>query len=399
MPTTSSSSNPAASPANMRSIQIIASIASQSSGPTYSVARLSETLSDRGLYTQVFSVDTVGGKVSERRGVRYETFAQDFASLPALSKLMFSSAMKTRLSREAARAPVVLHHHGLWRMVNIYPARFTRTGVPLILSPRGMLGDAALEFSSLQKRIFWRLLQESAVRPTTCFHATAASELDDIRAFGLGAPVAVIPNGIDVLEPLPERPAKRERTVLSLGRVHQKKGIDTLLRAWALGPGSREGWQLRIVGPAENNHDKDLRQIVAALNLENVVFQESAFGDEKRAEFNDADIFVLPTRHENFGIVVAEALAEGTPVISTIGAPWQGLQTESCGWWVKHGPEALAAALNSAMSLSDAERDAMGVRGRDWMRRDFAWDSIGEKMERLYQWCAGEGDRPEFVVT
>ena len=93
----------------------------------------------------------------------------------------------------------VLHTHGLWMMPNVYPSKAARRlGASLVLSPRGMLGKGALQFSRAKKRAFWWAVQKSAMKSVDCFHATAKSELEDIREFGLQHPVAVIPNGIDL---------------------------------------------------------------------------------------------------------------------------------------------------------------------------------------------------------
>jgi glycosyltransferase involved in cell wall biosynthesis len=285
-------------------------------------------------------------------------------------------------------------------MPNVYPGRAAaRGGVPLVLSPRGMLGPAALRYSRHQKQLFWQLLQKRALRSVTCFHATAEAEVADIRDFGLSGPVAVIPNGIDVNDLAPvTRPADARRRVLHLGRIHPKKGIDRLLRAWALLAEVCEGWELCIVGPSEGGHKADLERLARDLGLDNVQFEAPIYGAEKAMAYAEAELFVLPTIHENFGMVVAEALAQRTPVISTIGAPWQGLVANRCGWWIEHGPGPLAAALREAMVLDDATRAEMGARGRVWMQRDFSWDSIAEDMDRLYRWCSGTDDKPEFVV-
>ena len=105
------------------------------------------------------------------------------------------------------------------------------------------------------------------------------------------------------------------------------------------------------------------------------------------------------TRNENFGMVVAEALAQGTPVISTKGAPWQGLETERCGWWIDHGPELMAATLREALTTPPEGLAAMGTRGREWMARDFGWETLAARMAEVYAWCQGQGERPHCVVT
>ncbi|MCX6879269.1 MAG: glycosyltransferase [Verrucomicrobia bacterium] len=102
-----------------------------------------------------------------------------------------------------------------------------------------------------------------------------------------------------------------------------------------------------------------------------------------------ADLFVLPTHSENFGIVVAEALACGVPVITTTGAPWAGLLDHRCGWWVDVTVDALAGALEAAIALTDDERAAMGQRGREWMLRDFGWSEIARRMIAGYEEVVG----------
>jgi glycosyltransferase involved in cell wall biosynthesis len=264
-----------------------------------------------------------------------------------------------------------------------------------------MLGGPALTFSARQKRLFWHIWQRRALQAVACVHVTALSELEDVRAFGLTDPVAVIPNGIDVPE-LPIKSAVRGKTirqVLHLGRIHPKKGIDRLLRAWSLIDEYQDNWELRIIGPSEGGHTQELQALAQQLKVRNVHFEGPIYGDAKSRAYAQADLFILPTLHENFGMVVAEALAQGTPVISTKGAPWEGLISEHCGWWIEHGPEALAAAIKEAMVLSDEERATMGERGRDWMQRDFSWDTIAQKMESVYRWCAGQDDKPEFIIT
>lgn len=383
----------------MYSVQIVASIEDESAGPSYSVVRLAEALAVRGGRSAVMSLAAVP-RDEMAQGVRYHRFRLESGPSLLPAKLAPSRSLARAVSA-AAREGALLHAHGLWRMPNVYPGVAARRfGVPLVLSPRGMLGQAALAFSSRQKSIFWHLLQRRALQSLTCFHATAPSEVDDIRAFGLDMPVAIIPNGIDVA-PFFQRAApepNRPRQVLYLGRIHPKKGIDRLLSAWAILKGTYPDWELRIVGPSEQGHVAELKCLAHEMNLRNVRFEGALHGSEKTAAYLDAALFVLPTLHENFGMVVAEALALGIPTITTIGAPWKGLVTARCGWWVDHGPEPLAKALKEGMELSDYERALMGARGRDWMRRDFSWESVAAKMELLYRWCAGRAECPEFVV-
>jgi glycosyltransferase involved in cell wall biosynthesis len=127
------------------------------------------------------------------------------------------------------------------------------------------------------------------------------------------------------------------------------------------------------------------------------MFREPVYGLEKRAMLAEADLFILPTISENFGIAVAEALGAGLPAVVTKGAPWSGLETYKCGWWIEGGIDPLITALGQATSITASERKSMGARGRKWMQRDFAWQAIGQEMAAAYRWIAGNGERPTFV--
>ncbi len=382
------------------SAQILATIADSGAGPSYSVRALAEALAARGSRAELHTVSgwrASGSDAGSSYGVIHTTHRQDFARVPLLGAACLSGGLERAL-RISARTCDILHGHGLWLAPNIYPswaARGARARV--MISPRGMLSAEALAFSRLRKRAVWRLFQARALGEAACLHATGQAERNDIRAAGLANPVAVIPNGVE----LPPAAAIGRRdgppTVLSLGRVHPKKGLDVLLRAWAAVEADHPGWRLRIVGPAELGHDQELKALSAALDLRRVSIEGPAYGADRLAAYRGADLFVLPTRSENFAMTVAEALAAGVPVISTKGAPWAGLEVERCGWWIDHGPEPLAAALGAALDLSTETLRAMGGRGRAWMARDFSWDRIAADMLAVYAWLARGADRPACV--
>jgi glycosyltransferase involved in cell wall biosynthesis len=250
----------------------------------------------------------------------------------------------------------------------------------------------------MKKRLFWALLQGAPVRRAACIHATSDQEYAEIRNFGLCNPVAIIPNGID----LPELPHGTSsfaggRTVLALGRIHPKKGLDLLIRAWAKLAASQSEWRLKIVGPAEAGHDEELATLADSLGAARVTIEDPVYGEAKIAALSSADLFVLSSRNENFGIAVAEALAAGTPVIATKGAPWGGLEVESCGWWIEHGVEPLAAALTQAMAMPRDALKAMGSKGRAWMARDFSWDRVASDLLAVYRWLARDEELPPVV--
>src|SRR5262249_42895088 len=151
-----------------------------------------------------------------------------------------------------------------------------------------------------------------------------------------------------------------DRTAIYVGRIHPKKGLDRLVAAWGMIEAQRPGWRLRIIGRGSGQYLDQLRQQAIGLGLSRLFFEDALFGEAKDAAFRTSDVFVFPTLNENFGLTVAESLAQGTPVICTKGAPWAGLESNHCGWWIDHGPEALAKALVAALSMPPEELRAMG---------------------------------------
>jgi glycosyltransferase involved in cell wall biosynthesis len=142
-----------------------------------------------------------------------------------------------------------------------------------------------------------------------------------------------------------------------------------------------------------------MRTLAAELHLPRLTWLDAVVGDEKDALYRSADLFVLPTHGENFGLVVAEALAHGVPVVTSHHAPWEGLESQGCGWWVELGESSLIEALDEAMRLPAETRAAMGARGRAWIQREFAWPPIAHQLLEVYRWAVGGGQPPSSVLT
>jgi glycosyltransferase involved in cell wall biosynthesis len=298
----------------------------------------------------------------------------------------------------ADAAPSLVHDHGLWLPTNHASARTAqRLGVPYVVSTRGMLTRWALQFNAGKKKLAWSLYQRRDLESARLFHATAEDEVEDIRRAGLRQPIVLAPNGVE----LPDRTrgaraVDRTRKALFLSRVHPKKGLVNLARAWAeVRPA---GWELVLAGPDEAGHRAEVDRVLRDLGIDEVTWTGEVDDRGKWDLYFDADLFVLPTFSENFGIVVAEALAAGIPAITTTGAPWSVLEERDCGWWIDTGVEPLVAALGEAVALSGEQRDAMGRKGRAYVEESLSWDHIAAEILAAYRWLLGEGERPDSVV-
>ena len=291
----------------------------------------------------------------------------------------------------------IIHDSGIWLRHNHLIAREAcRRKIPRVVSPRGMLEPWALNYRKWKKRMAWFAYQRRDLQSADVLHATAAREAEQFRDLGLRAPIAIVPNGVKVPEVSGTRIPGPEKTALFLSRIHPVKGLPILVEAWSrLRP---ENWRMRVVGRDEDNHLTEVQHLVRQAGLEESWdFGEAVEGEEKWRAMQEADLFILPSYSENFGIVVAEALATGTPVITTTGTPWEGLRQHNCGWWVPANAEGLASALQDATSCPASGLVAMGERGRLLAERDYGWERVAKQMIDCYQWILGDASKPACV--
>lgn len=375
----------------MKLVHIVPHIDQEASGPSYSVPRLCQSLAQCGNEVELSCLaarETIPG-------VKLDLHRQ----WPILGRFAISTSLVAGMRHKAMVVDVV-HNHSLWSMVNVasgwaVPGRNAK----LVTSPRGTLSAWALRRNATQKRLLWPL-QRRALARADLLHATSEVEYDEIRSHGFTAPVAVIPNGIDLPDLTAGENAHsgRTRTLLFLSRIHPIKGLDSLLHAWAKLQTEHPDWRLVIAGKGEVEHVQHVQALASRLQLQRVEFPGALYGDAKAQAYRQADVFVLPTHSENFGMVVAEALAHGCPAVVGQGAPWRDLPSEGCGWWVPNDVETLVATIGSAMRLPSLQLRAMGQRGRAWMERDFGWQAIGQKMDGAYRWLLSGSVRPEWVI-
>ena len=305
----------------------------------------------------------------------------------------------------------VVHINGVWNWPYHKIARIAyRKGVPVVWSSHGSLNPWAFRHKYYKKLPAWVLYQKRDLQKANLLHVTAPSEKTYLRGLGLTNATVVQPLGAKFRwddEHLDElKGMTRYRRIIFLGRLHPVKGIDNLIRAWAkikseVELGRTDGWRIEIIGDdASPGYGKKLRKLCIEIGVEkDFIFSKALYGDEKERAYARAKVFVLPSHSENFGSVIVEALANGTPVITTKGTPWHAILQHKCGWWIDDRVESLVEALKEAMSLDDATLREMGKRGREWMKHDLAWSAIARRMKSTYEWVCGKGAMPEWVES
>jgi len=293
-----------------------------------------------------------------------------------------------------------VHILGIWRPFNqLAQLRAHSCKRPVLLSTLGMLEPWALSHKALKKRMGMALYQRALLERADVLHAASIPEAENLRALGLKAPIAVIQHAVDV--PRSERKlpceASPPKSALFLSRLHPKKGLLSLVEAWARA--APQGWRVIVAGPDQDGHRREVERAVALRGVaHSFVFVGAVYGEARARLLRESDLLVLPSHSENFGFVVAEALACGRPVITTTATPWRDLQTTGSGYWVEPDVASLAEALSHATSRDAAELNEMGERGRALIMTKYSWPTVIAQHVATYRWLVGEEPKPSCVV-
>jgi glycosyltransferase involved in cell wall biosynthesis len=267
--------------------------------------------------------------------------------------------------------------------------RAVATGVPLVISPRGMMSAWAWNHHGWRKQLARRFLHPGALEAAAGWHATSPGEADEIRALGFTQPVCIAPNGVTP-PTAAERDAalahwreacpdvRRRRTAVFYSRFHRKKRVLELIDLWLqVAP---PDWVLLMIGLPEEYTPAQLDTYVLRASGGGRVHVFD--GQGRPPPYAAASLFLLPSHSENFGLVVAEAMAHGLPALVTDATPWGVLRTDDAGWCVPWAD--YPAALRTALAEPAAALAARGERGRRRAAQDFSWPSSARLLQDFY---------------
>ena len=337
----------------------------------------------------------------------------------------------------------LVHQHGIWQFISLAAAQWQKkSGRPHLISPRGMLDAWALKNSAWKKRIAGWLFENEHLRRATCLHALCESEAQSMRAYGLKNPIAIIPNGIDLPSLVESSELRVEgsifdrfdqgrKVLLHLGRIHPKKGLVNLLRAWKQTlnsqPSTLNSWVLAIAGWDQGGHEAELKRLCDEMGIAwgdvrtggttgqqdngttgqrsvvsgqwSVIFLGPQFGENKSACYCDCDAFILPSYSEGLPMVVLEAWAYGKPVLMTQECNLREGFVANAAIRIEPSAESIVRGLRELFQTPSAERQALGDNGRALVAEKFTWPKIAADMKSVYEWVMGNGPKPGCVVV
>jgi len=299
----------------------------------------------------------------------------------------------------------IIHQHGVFMPTSLLSILFNKKA-KIIISPHGYLEPEKLKVSKVKKELVLSVYEEKNLHSCHCLIACSEQEGKALRDFGLTQPIAILPNGIDsrILQFKKESKSKSRfkeinkinedtKILLFLSRIHPFKGLKLLLESIKCIEEDfvQNNWIFVIAGIDEQNHEGELKRFVKKLNIGNIVkFVGPQYKEDKINALDSSNCFILPSKGENFGIVVTEALSRGLPVITTKTTPWKHLEDNNCGWWVERNKESFISVILELFECSDGLIDKMGEQGRELVKDRYNWPKISQQSVNIYKWVLSD---------
>lgn len=355
-------------------------------GPIYSTYELAKALGKNDINVYVVTTNANGDKrlkiktntfleVEKNLFIKYYGSATKKGFSPFMFLLLWKDFLNTDLiylvSIFSPSTPLTLFLNIIFRK-------------KIIISPRGQLGEWCLAQGNSLKKL-WLKFIISPFAKNLIWHATSSQEAEMIKKVYAIANIWIIPNGIEIdkfkdiehkkdrlfYKKYSDKVNQNSKIIISMGRLQKVKGFDILINAMRIA--QREDAVLFIAGE-DFGERKNLEKLIDKLGLrENVFFIGRIEGLEKVEFLRNADLFALASHHENFGMVYAEALAAGTPVVASINTPWHSVEQFNCGKWVENTPDKFAEAI---VEILNSDNVQMGLLGRKYVQENFSWEKI-----------------------
>ena len=366
-------------------------LAASYGGPAMSTYLTLKGLIELGVDAQMIQQPLEAGDIMRGNDVSIHYYGK-----PWEPKLCYAPNMRSAIT--ALGKFDIYHAQGIWRWHTYALVDAARKeGRPYVITPRGMLYPQDIAKASTSfKMLSLKLRLRRDLNRAACVHVTCMEEMAHCRDLGITAPMAVIPNPVEIMD----YPWKKEDNIFRfgyLGRVSRRKNIDGLIKAYIELGTQAEGTELLIIGDGDKQYMEELQQLASSLKNGKVLFAGFLNGEEKDKALASCSVLVMPSEFENLGNVVLEGLVRHIPCIATTGAPWEELNSCHCGWQVPYTHEDLKGSLIKALNTSVEDLKIMGKNGRELMERRYSVKAVAKDMKALYEWILTGQNKPAFV--
>lgn len=307
----------------------------------------------------------------------------EYLPLPISKLCDFKKQWKKILKREQ---PDIVHINGIWMLQTwIIQSEALKLGIRTYITPHGMLEPWIMNRHPWKKELALFLFQKKALGKAVTLVATAESEKRNIMRLGYNKNICVISNGIDTSSIAIKKNWELRKRILYMSRIHIKKGIELLLNALtAIEEDKIAEYEVIIAGEGEAIYIEKIKERASSIKNVRINFVGGVYGQNKWELYKSCDFFVLPSFSENFGYVIAESLACGTPVITTKGTPWQDLETFHCGLWIERDKQSLTDAIVQFISLGNEDLKELGINGRRLIENKYSSECVAKSLYSLY---------------
>ncbi len=321
---------------------------SEQGGPSNTVYWMAKSLTENGIQVVCIATDSGIPPDSVRLDQWVETdygkvrYTRDYSHLFPVKLLWYSAS--------ALRKADVIHLTSLFYPPSLLLAMLAFwSGKTIIWSVRGNLEPEALSISPFKKRLFLFIIR-TFLRRAPLFHVTSPAEArHTANILGEGVRIAEVPNYLELPPSVDRADNQAPPFFLYIGRIHPIKALDQLIAGLVQSASfMASDMQCKIVGRGAPEYEAKLKAQVRAAKAEHkIVFLPHTIGTAKQELYANAYFTLLLSHSENFGNVVIESLAQGTPVIASTGTPWQTLEKEKIGYWISNDPQSIAACLET----------------------------------------------------
>lgn len=372
----------------MKVLTFISSIDLTGGGPSRSVPILVKGLAEVGVDITLMTMRTE----------QMNTHALDGTS----AKIHILNSFEQKEVEEYVKSEEfdIIQIQSMWEPIYHKLVKIARKlNIPYLITPRGMLEPWSLSQKKWKKKLAMMLYQKADLQKAACIFTTAEMETRHVRDLGIKTPCSVIPNGIET-EGYPCRKTVEsvKKQILFLSRIHVKKGIELLIDSFTNLYKNFVDWSVVIVGNGEPNYIESLKLKVERLGMQDSIkILPPVFGEAKTKLYQESSLFCLPSYSENFGMVIAEAMSCGVPVITTTNCPWEILNETNTGWCIDLSVDNLEKTLQKALSQTPANLYEMGQRASKLVNEKFNYLNVAARTKELYEWILNKTEKPSFV--